>query len=71
MILGIGVLVANSICPSLLQKVYTHNGVTDFRSLFLVPLAAASLAAFLLALFFRPPPKAVVDPAATGALAGA
>jgi hypothetical protein len=57
MILGIGVLVANSICPYLIQNVYTHNKVTDFRSLFLVPLAAASLAALLLALFFRPPAK--------------
>jgi hypothetical protein len=29
--------------------------VTDFRGLFMVPLAAASLAAIALALFFRPP----------------
>jgi nucleoside transporter len=57
MILGIGVLVANSICPYLSQKVFTHDGVTDFRSLFLVPLFAASAAAVALALFFRPPQK--------------
>jgi MFS family permease len=54
-ILGVGVLLANSICPWLLQSVYTSNGVTDFRGLFLVPLAAASVAAIALALFFRPP----------------
>ena len=57
MILGIGALVANSLCPYLMQKVFTNpaTSVTDFRSLFLVPLAAASLAALALALFFRPP----------------
>ena len=54
-ILGIGALLANVLCPWLLQSVYTTNGVTDFRGLFLVPLAAASLAAIGLALFFRPP----------------
>jgi hypothetical protein len=54
-ILGIGALLANSICPWLLQSVYTTGGVTDFRGLFMVPLAAASVAAIALALFFRPP----------------
>ncbi|MGH7970654.1 MAG: MFS transporter, partial [Limisphaerales bacterium] len=57
MILGIGALVANSICPYLMQNVFTHNGVTDFRSLFLVPLAAALVASVSLALFFHPPKK--------------
>ena len=38
MILGVGALVANSICPWLLQEVFTKNGVTDFQGLFLVPL---------------------------------
>lgn len=54
-ILGIGALLANTICPWLIQSVYTVNGVTDFRGLFMVPLAAASLAAIGLALFFKPP----------------
>ena len=54
-ILGIGALLANFICPWLMQSVYTSGGVTDFRGLFMVPLAAASLAAIALALFFRPP----------------
>ncbi len=58
MILGVGSLVANSVCPYLLQEVFTKNRVTDFQSLFLVPLAAASLAALALALFFHPPLKA-------------
>jgi nucleoside transporter len=57
MILGIGALVANSICPMLLQEVFTKNDVTDFRGLFMVPLAAGSAAALALALLFHPPPK--------------
>jgi len=65
-ILGIGALLANSICPWLLQSVYTSGGVTDFTGLFMVPLAAASLAAIGLAVFFRPPtsgPRTVVEEA--------
>ena len=54
-ILGIGALLANSICPWLIQSVYTHDSITDFRGLFLVPLAFASFAALVLALWFRPP----------------
>jgi nucleoside transporter len=57
MILGIGALVANSICPWLLQEVFTENGVTDFRGLFMVPLAAGSAAAVALALLFHPPAR--------------
>jgi nucleoside transporter len=58
MIYGVGALVANSFCPWLMQTVFTANGKTDYRSLFLVPLATAVLAAVILGLFFRPPPKA-------------
>jgi sugar phosphate permease len=54
-ILGVGALLANSICPWLMQAVYTANGVTDFKGLFMVPLIAASAAAVALALFFHPP----------------
>ncbi|MSU34573.1 MAG: MFS transporter [Pedosphaera sp.] len=62
MILGIGALVANSICPKLIQDVYTpKGGVTDFKGLFLIPLACAILAALVLALFFRPPPKPLAN----------
>jgi nucleoside transporter len=57
MILGIGVLLANSICPYLIQEVFARDGATDFRGLFLVPLSAAIVAATSLALFFHPPPK--------------
>ena len=57
MILGIGALVANSVCPYLMQTAFTHEGITNFRGLFLVPLGAAVLAALALALFFRPPEK--------------
>jgi MFS family permease len=58
-ILGVGALLANSICPWLIQKVYTANGVTDFRNLFMVPLISASVAAIALALFFHPPKSTV------------
>jgi hypothetical protein len=57
MILGVGALLANSICPKLIQEGFTKNGVTDFRGLFLVPLAAALAATIALALFFHPPKK--------------
>jgi MFS family permease len=69
MILGIGVLVANSICPFLMQKVFTNDGVTNFRQLFLVPLGAASVAALGLALFFRPPADRKTAPAVEAAVA--
>ncbi len=69
MILGIGVLVANSICPYLIQKAFTHDSITDFRGLFLVPLSAASVAAVALALLFHPPRKQQPAPAAQAALA--
>jgi hypothetical protein len=59
-ILGIGALVANSICPWLMQEVYTNAATkaVDFKGLFLVPLAIASVAAIALALFFHPPKTA-------------
>ena len=58
MILGVGALVANSICPYLMQKVFaTPGGGTDFHALFLVPCGAAVLAALALALLFHPPVK--------------
>src|SRR5436190_2810381 len=37
-ILGFGSLVANSVCPYLIQSVFTQGGTTDFKHLFLVPL---------------------------------
>jgi MFS family permease len=55
MILGLGALAANSICPYLMQDVFTKNGVVDYHSLFLVPCAASIVAVLLLALCFYPP----------------
>lgn len=55
MILGVGALLANSICPYLIQKGFTHDGVTNFRGLFLVPMFCGLIAAVALALFFHPP----------------
>ncbi|HEV2395134.1 MAG TPA: MFS transporter [Verrucomicrobiae bacterium] len=63
MILGIGALVANTVCPYLMQSKFTHDGVVNFRGLFLVPLGAALLAALALALFFHPPKKPQPTPA--------
>ncbi len=68
-ILGAGALAANSICPYLLQDVFTHNGLVDFRGLFELPLAAATLAAIALALLFHPPAKEQAEPAAERAVA--
>jgi len=58
MILGLGVLAANTLGPWLIQSVFTANGVTDFRSLFLLPCLTALGAAVLLLAAFRPPAKA-------------
>ncbi|MFO1476864.1 MAG: MFS transporter, partial [Verrucomicrobiota bacterium] len=55
MILGLGALLANSICPWLGQQVFTVNGTTDFRALFLVPTIAATTAALAITFCFRPP----------------
>ncbi|MHB8520884.1 MAG: MFS transporter [Limisphaerales bacterium] len=55
MILGVGSLVANTVCPWLMQSVYTVNGVTNYQSLFLLPCFIAIGAAAALALFFHPP----------------
>ena len=68
-ILGLGSLLANSVCPYLIQTVFTKNGVTDFQHLFEVPLAAAIIAAAALVLFFRPPPKEEPAPTAEAAVA--
>jgi MFS family permease len=69
MILGIGVLVANTFCPKLSQIVVVQQGVPDFHKLFLIPLTAASLAAVALALFFHPPPREKTASAGQPALA--
>ncbi len=58
MILGVGALVAYSLCPYLMQSVFTQDGVTNFRGLFLVPMTSAIAAALALALFFFPPKQA-------------
>ncbi len=57
MILGVGALVANSICPWLIQSVFTDSAtsVTNYRSLFLLPCFASTAAAIALAIFFHPP----------------
>ncbi len=56
MILGIGALLANFICPPLYSR-YTTDGVVNFHGLYLIPCGVAVLAAVLLLLFFHPPKK--------------
>jgi MFS family permease len=55
MVLGLGALVANSICPFLLQNKFTDDGVVDFKGLFLVPCVVGLAAAVVLAIAFHPP----------------
>lgn len=59
MILGGGALLANSICPWLIDKVYTTDSVIDFQGLFELPMYTAIGAALLLAILFRPPAEPV------------
>lgn len=66
MILGIGALVAYSVCPKLFEM-FTKNGVTDFRSLFLVPCGAGIFAALMLAFLFHPPKQSQTKTAPAGA----
>ena len=54
-ILGVGALIANSWCPYLIQKTFTKNGITDFKSLFLLPAGCAFAAAVILLIAFWPP----------------
>jgi MFS family permease len=55
MILGIGALMANSICPRLIQHTFKHGDLVDFRGLFLVPCYAGIFAMLLLLVAFHPP----------------
>jgi nucleoside transporter len=58
MILGVGALAANLICPWLIQEQFTgSDGLVDFRNLFLLPCAASTAAAIALAIFFHPPKR--------------
>jgi MFS family permease len=55
MILGIGALAANFICPVLYARYTDAAGVVNFRSLFLIPCVIGIIGAFALAVLFRPP----------------
>jgi nucleoside transporter len=68
-IFGLGCLLANSVCPWLMQEVYTKDKVTNFHGLFLVPMAVSLIAAVLLALFFHPPKKEKTEAAQAPAVA--
>ena len=61
MILGLGVVASNTLCPFLTEN-FSANTVTDFRGLFLVPCGVALAAAITLALFFHPPKLKTPEP---------
>ena len=56
MILGLGSLAANFVCPWLFETVFSNSSTqtVDFRGLFLVPCLTSIGAAFVLAVFFHP-----------------
>jgi nucleoside transporter len=57
LILGVGPLTANYVCPRL-KSMYSEAGVVDYSKVMLVPAGVALAAAVFLFLFFRPPQKA-------------
>jgi len=61
MVLGFGVIAANTICPFLTGQ-FSVNNTIDFRHLFLVPCGVALAAAVMLGLFFHPPKTPVTQP---------
>jgi hypothetical protein len=65
MILGIGALAANIVCPWLLGTVFTDKATTPptvhYHELFLIPTICAIVAAIALAVFFHPPKKATEE----------
>ncbi len=58
MILGVGAMLANTICPYLGQTVYMKDKVVDYHGLFMIPLGLSLVGAALLLLCFWPPRKA-------------
>jgi MFS family permease len=66
MILGLGPLVANVIGPKLMGETFKTAAGVDFRSLFLVPLSMAIVAALLLAVAFHPPASRSAPAGAVG-----
>ena len=54
MILGVGAIAANTICPRM-TAYYTAQGLIDFRTLFIIAGGVALAATVILALFFHPP----------------
>ena len=66
-ILGIGNLVANFVCPWLIQSKFKHGDTVDYAGsygLFMVPLVIATFALLAFLLLFWPPPKKEPPPAA-------
>ena len=54
LILGVGQVAASFLFPMMVATL-THDGVTDYRTLFLIPTGMALLGVILMALFFKPP----------------
>jgi MFS family permease len=64
LILGIGNVAASFLFPALIARWTDAAGVVDYRTLFMVPVGLAALAALLLGAFFRPPQRGPVADAA-------
>jgi predicted MFS family arabinose efflux permease len=60
-VFGLGYIAANFVCPWLKSSVFTHDNVTDYRSLFLVPTCISIVTALALALLFHPPKLAAAE----------
>ena len=61
MILGLGAMACNTLCPFLTGK-FMAGGLVDFRRLFLLLCGVALAAALTLALFFHPPKLKTAEP---------
>lgn len=55
MILGLGVIAANTICPWMMQHYTSDGGFIDFRTMFIIAGGVALAATLILAIFFHPP----------------
>jgi MFS family permease len=62
LILGLGPIVTNLVAPKLGSEFEISKGRYDFQAIFMVPMIAALIAAFLLAVAFHPPKKSEGTP---------
>jgi len=65
-----GIVRGSAVTPTpsraLAEETFARNGLTDFRHMFIVPLACALASAVALALFFHPPKQPLVTEGGAG-----